>query len=201
MHDAPSGTRGALALTFDDGPDPRWTPRVLDALARAGARASFFVIAPRAAAEPGLVARMRRDGHRVELHCVRHVRHRVAGPGATAADLREGLDLLAEMGVRPRLWRPPWGESARWTAALAADHGLGLCGWTADTHDWRGDRAERMLAAVASAVRPGGVVLMHDGLGPGALRPGCAQTVALIDPLAGLARRRTLSLLPAGAPA
>jgi peptidoglycan/xylan/chitin deacetylase (PgdA/CDA1 family) len=187
---------GALGLTFDDGPDPRWTPRVLDALERAGARASFFVMARSAAAQPELVSRMCRAGHRVELHCARHVRHRVAGRDAIEADLREGLALLAGIGVRPRLWRLPWGEAAGWSAELAGAHGLALCRWSADTRDWRGDRAEAMLAAVAPLAVPGAVVLMHDGLGPGALRPGCGQTVALIGPLAELARSRGLALEP-----
>jgi peptidoglycan-N-acetylglucosamine deacetylase len=197
-HASTARAPGTLALTFDDGPDPRWTPRVLDALERAGARASFFVMAGRAAAHPALIARMGRAGHRVELHCTRHVRHRVAGRAAIVADLREGLALLAGLGVRPRLWRLPWGEEAPWSAELAGVHGLALCRWSADTHDWRGDRADAMLAAVARRAAPGGVVLMHDGLGPGALRPGCGQTVALIEPLAELGRRRGLALEPVG---
>ena len=62
----------ALALTFDDGPDPVWTPRVLDALAACGARATFFPIAPRAERHPALIARMLADGHAVGLHCDEH---------------------------------------------------------------------------------------------------------------------------------
>ena len=64
-----------LALTFDDGPDPDWTPRLLDLLRRLGARATFFPIAPRAAAQPDMIERMRAEGHAVGLHCDEHVRH------------------------------------------------------------------------------------------------------------------------------
>jgi peptidoglycan/xylan/chitin deacetylase (PgdA/CDA1 family) len=129
------------------------------------------------------------------------VRHRVAGRAAVEADLREGMAILAGLGARPRLLRPPWGEAAEWSERAARAHGLALCRWSADTHDWRGDRADAMLAAVSPGALPGAVVLMHDGLGPGALRRGCSQTVALIAPLAALARRRGLSLQPMAAPA
>jgi hypothetical protein len=66
---------GKVALTFDDGPNPVWTPRVLDALAEAGARATFFVLAPAADKHPQLLRRAEQEGHEVGLHCERHVRH------------------------------------------------------------------------------------------------------------------------------
>jgi peptidoglycan/xylan/chitin deacetylase (PgdA/CDA1 family) len=189
----------ALSLTFDDGPDPTWTPRVLDALERAGARATFFVIAPRAVAHDDLVAATLAGGHRVELHCGRHLRHTAATREEVAHDLREAIGALARLGVRPALWRTPWGVRAPWSAALAAAHGLRLCRWSADTRDWRGDPARLMLARVAPWVGPGASILMHDGLGPGARRSGCAETVALVEPLVALGRRRGLEPLPMAA--
>lgn len=70
-----------VALTFDDGPDPIWTPLVLDALASVGARATFFVVAPRAARYPSLIFSMRESGHDVAFHCMEHVRRRHAEEG------------------------------------------------------------------------------------------------------------------------
>jgi hypothetical protein len=101
---------------------------------------------------------------------------------------------------------------APWTAAVAAERGLDVTGWTADSHDWRGDPAEAMLAAVVPALGPGGLVLMHDGLGPGALRADCRETVRLITPLCDAIRTRgwdagpaplgdVLAVVAAGAPA
>ncbi|HEY5318839.1 MAG TPA: polysaccharide deacetylase family protein, partial [Solirubrobacteraceae bacterium] len=66
--------RNTCSLTFDDGPDPVWTPRILDSLGRAGARSTFFVMAEQARAHADLIERMQEEGHEVELHCVRHVR-------------------------------------------------------------------------------------------------------------------------------
>jgi peptidoglycan/xylan/chitin deacetylase (PgdA/CDA1 family) len=185
-------TAGRVALTFDDGPDPLWTPRVLDALAAVDARATFFVLAPRAAAEAELIDRMLAEGHGVQLHAFAHIRHTKISEEIGAADTDRALSTLAALGVEPELWRTPWGVTAEWTEGVAAARGLELVRWTADTHDWRGDTATAMLAAIGDDVADGAIVLAHDALGPGATRDGCAETVALIAPLVALARERGL---------
>ncbi|MGH2855966.1 MAG: polysaccharide deacetylase family protein [Solirubrobacteraceae bacterium] len=183
-----------LALTFDDGPDGRWTPRLLDVLARAGARATFFVIAPRAAAHPELMARMLDDGHSVGLHCHDHVRHSTRDAGWVRADTERALVQLERVGVRPALWRTPWGDRGPWTADIAAEQGLRLVDWTVDTHDWRGDSAQEMLRACGDALGPGAIVLAHDGIGPGACRADARQTVAFVERVADVASRSGLTL-------
>ena len=170
-----------LALTFDDGPDPVWTPRILDALRAARLRATFFVIAPRAEAQPSIVRRARAEGHAVQLHCDAHIRHTDLTAAAGRADTRRALDRLAALDVAPDRWRTPWGVRAPWTEAVAREHGLALCGWDVDTHDWRGDSAEAMLAAAGPELRDDAVVLLHDGVGPGALRTGCEETLRFVQ--------------------
>jgi peptidoglycan-N-acetylglucosamine deacetylase len=181
-----------LALTFDDGPDPRWTPAVLDALRAAGARATFFVLGERVRRAPELIARIRDEGHAIGVHGDAHRRHTDVSAAEGEADLARALASLADADARPTRWRTPWGVEAPWTRPLAARHGLALAGWSADTHDWRGDRAADMLAAVEPDLRPGAVVLAHDALGPGARRGGCAETVALIALLVAAGRARGL---------
>jgi peptidoglycan/xylan/chitin deacetylase (PgdA/CDA1 family) len=195
-----------FSLTFDDGPDPAWTPAVLDALARAGARATFFVLGEAAERHPGLVHRALAEGHAVEVHGHAHLRHPEHPAARVAEDLERALAVLHGLGAAPRLWRLPWGDLADHTPALAEAHGLELAGWTADTHDWRGDGVAAMLAAVEPQLAEGAIVLAHDGLGPGALRDGCEETVALIEPLVAAARARGLEPgpiswpMPAGNP-
>jgi peptidoglycan-N-acetylglucosamine deacetylase len=185
---------GTIALTFDDGPDSDWTPRLLAELARLGATATFFVDAPRALAQPELIRAMTEAGHEVGFHCVQHVRHSELSDAALAAEVAEGLDLLGWLGIRPTAWRAPWGDVTAATRRVAAEHGLELWGWSVDSHDWRGDSCEEMLSALEAGggLVGGAVVLMHDGIGPGALRSGCLETVALTNALLAGARVRGL---------
>jgi peptidoglycan/xylan/chitin deacetylase (PgdA/CDA1 family) len=165
---------------------------VLDALRAADARATFFVLAPRAAAHPELIARALTEGHAVGVHAYEHIRHTELDGESGAADLDQALAVLQRLGVQPGIWRTPWGVEAAWTRPAAAARGLHLVGWSADTHDWRGDTADAMLAAVEPGIEDGTIVLAHDALGPGATRDGCQETVTLIEPLVALGRDRGL---------
>jgi peptidoglycan/xylan/chitin deacetylase (PgdA/CDA1 family) len=178
-----------VALTFDDGPDPIWTPLVLDALARARARATFFVVAPRAARYPSLITSMRERGHDVAFHCVEHVRHDAMTRNEIEADVRTGLLAL---GGLVHYWRTPWGFITPATEVVADKHRLRLVGWTADTEDWRGGMPEEMLASIRGGILPDAIVLMHDGVGPGSKREGCQETVDLVGPLVSVVRSRGL---------
>jgi len=179
-------------LTYDDGPDPVWTPAVLDALAEHQAGATFFVLGPAAQRHPDLIARMRAEGHEVALHADEHIRHSgLTGP-QIARDAAAALARLSVLGVVPRRWRAPWGTVTADTRVVADRLGLELVHWTVDTHDWRGDTAPEMFSECGPAFGPGAVVLMHDGLGPGAPRTGCATTVELTHRLLELAAARDL---------
>ena len=173
-----------VALTYDDGPDPVWTERVLDALAASGATATFFVLGPEAEGNPHLVRRALAEGHEVALHADRHVRHTEMDAEQIADDAARALERLGALGVEPTRWRVPWGVATGDTRVVADRLGLELVHWTVDTHDWRGDSAEVMQADCAAGLAADHpVVLMHDGLGPGARRSGCAQTVELTERL------------------
>ena len=174
------GEPGRIHLTFDDGPDPRGTSLVLDALASASAPATFFVTP---GAHPELIARTIGEGHSVAYHCGLHVRHGERSRDDVAAEAERDLEWLDRQGVRPRAWRTPWGDLASWTADLAADLGLELWHWSDDSEDWAGHDAASMLAGLDRTVRDGSVVLMHDGVGPGALREDCRATAELVAPL------------------
>jgi peptidoglycan/xylan/chitin deacetylase (PgdA/CDA1 family) len=184
-----------IALTYDDGPDPEWTPRVLDALERGAAHATFFVDARRALVQRDLVRAIVERGHEVAFHCFEHIRHSERGRAELYSEVDLGLGLLDLLGVKPRAWRAPWGIETDATRDLAAEHGLRLWGWNVDTHDWRGDSAPEMYGALEAqgGLRDGDVILMHDGLGPGARRQGCEQTVALTELLLAAAERAGLA--------
>jgi peptidoglycan/xylan/chitin deacetylase (PgdA/CDA1 family) len=184
----------AVALTFDDGPDPVWTGRLLDLLARLGARATFFPIASRAVANAHLIGRMLGEGHTVGLHCAEHVRHSDRDLEWLRRDTAAALDQLADIGVTPSLWRTPWGITTRATNLVARERSLRVVGWTVDSHDWRGDSAEEMLDATRAAVVAGSVVLAHDGIGPGSRRHEARETLRYVELLARVAGQRSLRL-------
>lgn len=187
-----------ISLTFDDGPDPTWTPRVLEALRRAETRATFFVVAPAARRWPHLITQMLREGHGVEFHCTDHVRHTERTRDELESDTREGVRELVSLGAYPRLWRPPWGVVAPWTGSIAKIYGLTIALWTIDPHDWRGDSADEMFAFIEPRLADGATILLHDGLGPGARRSGCEESVDLIEPL--IRRANELGYTPAPMP-
>jgi peptidoglycan-N-acetylglucosamine deacetylase len=177
-----------IALTFDDGPDPVWTPRLLDLLADIGARATFFVIAPRAARRPDLIARMADEGHSVGVHCTEHARHPSRDIAWGRNDAWQSRARLRAMNACPRLWRTPWGELAWWTGRVAREQRLRLVHWTVDTHDWRGDTAQQMFDATRGRLQDGAIVLAHDGIGPGARRTDVAHTLGFVELAAAQAR-------------
>jgi len=191
----PGRAGGVCTFTFDDGPDPIWTLRVLDELDRCGVQATFFVVGERVAEGPAPARAALAAGHEVELHCHRHVRHTELNEAELEADTTLALAELERAGLgRPRHWRTPWGVRTVATERVAARHGLRLVDWTIDTHDWRGDGSAAMLEVAGALLGDGTIVLMHDALGPGALRAGIDETVGLIAPLAALARGRGLQL-------
>ena len=172
-----------VALTFDDGPDPRGTPEVLQALARVEAVATFFVLGERVEREPALLERVLAAGHDVQVHGHAHLRHSEHTRATVEEDLVRALDALP---VRPTLWRLPYGEPAEFSEEIAKAHGLTVVRWTVDSGDWRGDDADTMLAGLRPALLPGAIVLMHDGAS------SARHTAALIGPLVHAIRAKGL---------
>jgi peptidoglycan/xylan/chitin deacetylase (PgdA/CDA1 family) len=180
-----------LALTFDDGPDPRGTPAVLQALEAADVKATFFVLGQRVEEHPDLLERVVDQGHEVEVHGFEHLRHPQSTREAVAHDLDMALDALARNGIHPERWRIPWGQLAGFTRDIARARQLEIVGWDADTHDWRGDDARAMLDHLE--LRHGGIVLAHDGISVGARRGTAQATAELIPLLVETARARGLA--------
>jgi peptidoglycan/xylan/chitin deacetylase (PgdA/CDA1 family) len=151
-----------IALTFDDGPDPEWTPRVLDALAALGMRATFFLVGERAARHPELVARIADEGHEAGSHSWDHP----SLPEIPLAAVAEQIDRTkAALGVRGAgLLRPPYGHQTLATWRLASARGYRVVMWNAVAGDWRADDGATLAGRVLAAARPGAIVLLHDSL-------------------------------------
>jgi peptidoglycan-N-acetylglucosamine deacetylase len=176
-----------VALTFDDGPNPDATRRILRLLERRDVKATFFVWGERAAQHPDVVGEILAAGHSLQPHCWSHVSHWQLEPDAIRADIDRVCALLAELGApAPALWRPPYGRLRHGaSSAIAAERGLALAGWTVNTADWEGRDAAAMHAEVAAALaaQEHAVVLLHDGhreSGPVPRRPDAGNTVELV---------------------
>jgi peptidoglycan-N-acetylglucosamine deacetylase len=163
---AAAGSAGGVYLTFDDGPTPAWTPRVLALLARYQARATFFVLGRSAAAHPELVRQEFAAGHGVGNHTWSHRRltnlrgaQLVAEVNATSTAIRQIT------GAPVRCLRPPFATVDAASAEQVRALGLRLVLWDIDTNDWLRPGTGAIAGRVLGRVRSGDVILMHDGGG------------------------------------
>jgi peptidoglycan/xylan/chitin deacetylase (PgdA/CDA1 family) len=154
---AGSSTSRVLHLTFDDGPDPTWTPRVLAVLARYGVKATFFELGVQVREHPTLPALVRRQGHRIGNHTYGHK----SLPTLDDGQLRRQID----GGPSATCLRPPFGDVDARVRAAAARAGQTIVLWDVDTRDWAQPGTARIVRAVLDNVHPGATILMHDAGG------------------------------------
>ncbi len=191
----PPDARG-VALTFDDGPHPVHTRTVLDLLDGAGAKATFFVIARKAEAQPDLVREIVARGHAIGLHSYAHDRlFSLRGPSAIRADLARGVAALeAITGARPALFRPPIGHTTPAIARVADELDLSVVGWSVSGVDGlAGALPELVLARVVSGLGDGAIVALHDAAERGEREPAGVRALPKI--LAAIAGAE-LSVVP-----
>lgn len=151
-----------VALTFDDGPHPVYTPLILDILKEAGVKATFFVIGENVRQYPDLVKRMIAEGHTVGNHTYSHGRVSTQEEGCFKEDVAQNSALLRALCVKERFFRPPGGECDQkvWRMAEEMDYDIIL--WTVDTEDWKAPSSEQIVSSVLQRVKGGDIVLFHD---------------------------------------
>lgn len=161
-------SRAAVALTFDDGPDPRYTPRILEILDRYQARATFFILGTQAEAYPDLLRDIVRRGHEVGTHGYRHVDLTKLKPETVAAELKRADDLIAAAtGRRPRDLRPPYGFINQNVLNEAGKLGYRIILWTDehDPRDWKRPAAGEIARRSLDRAEKGMILLLHDSGG------------------------------------
>lgn len=174
---APRKTR-KVALTFDDVPDPRYTPLVLDALKRERVRATFFVVGSRARKHPAIVRRIRREGHAIGNHSYNHPNFSNMSLSEVKNQIGRTERALQETaGIMPRLIRPPYGEIKPSQLEWAQANGYTVVNWDVDSSDWRQLSSRLVFANVTRSVRPGSIILLHAGGGEGQNLYGTVQSL------------------------
>ena len=157
-------TAGQVALTFDDGPGV-YTEPILELLRAYGVKATFFVLGSKATERPDTIRKEIADGHRVENHTWDHPHLADLTSAEIDGEITRTQQAVSMAGApAPTMLRAPFNNVDDQVREAAVRHGLRLAQWDIDTNDWRGRRAEDIAHTVISRVRPGSVVLLHDGI-------------------------------------
>src|SRR3954470_21684313 len=160
---------GYVRLTFDDGPNRTATPDILDTLAAHGVTATFFVVGQMAAANPTIVSRESQEGHTIGNHSWDHPDLTKLDRAQVESELQQTNDVIEQVtGTTPTQWRPPYGATDAAVRQVAADFGLTSVLWRVAPRDWADPPATTVRDRVLQAVRPGSVILLHDGSGANA---------------------------------
>lgn len=173
-------TDKVVAITFDDGPTPLYTPKILDLLKKDGAHATFFVLGQEALKHPDLLKREVREGNEVGLHGMRHLVLYGRSTDEVTAEVQEAEDTVTGiLGKKPILYRLPQGKGDNIAREVLGSRGYLIIQWSVDPRDYLRPSAETMVASVMRQVQPGTVIIFHDGGGP---RARTVDAVAQILP-------------------
>jgi len=178
----PPEARG-VALTFDDGPSPEHTPRILDLLDEAGVKATFFVLGRKAAAHPAIVRAIADRGHAVAIHGYDHDRLlTLRSPEVVSDDIAEAITVVESItGARPAFYRPPVGLTSPRLAHALGWFDVTVVGWSVRALDgWSGARPDQVAARVARELRDGAIVLLHDASERDDFRPASVEALPRI---------------------
>lgn len=152
----------AIALTFDDGPDPKYTAFLLDVLKKHHVRATFFVVGEKAVQRPELLKRMHAEGHAIGIHHYRHISSWILGPGSLRKQLIQTKQII-ERAINEEvfLYRPPWGHFNLFSLWLAKNYEIVM--WTGIFQDWKVKYIRDTLSvALTKETKPGRIFLLHD---------------------------------------
>ena len=167
VHASDEGARG-VNITIDDGPDPVWTPQVLDVLRQYGVKATFCMVGTQAQAHPDLVKQVVAAGHRLCDHSVSHDTTMDKKPQAYQAQQildAERMITQASGGVRPMYYRAPGGAFTPYSRHLAASRGMRPLGWNVDSKDFERPGTAAIVATVERELPGGPTILFHDAGG------------------------------------
>jgi polysaccharide deacetylase family sporulation protein PdaB len=152
-----------IALTFDDGPEETYTPQILEILRDKGVKATFFVVGKMAEEYPEQLKQIYKEGHVIGNHTWDHPYITELTDEQLIENVHKTSEEIEKVtGFKPNLFRPPFGEMEERQAALLHQHGYRTIMWTADTKDWSGVSAERIVSTVKQEASPGVIVLQHN---------------------------------------
>ncbi|MFT4105016.1 MAG: polysaccharide deacetylase family protein [Lacrimispora sp.] len=149
-----------IALTFDDGPDPVYTPKLLEGLKARGVHATFFLLGENVEGKEAIVKQMYQDGHLIGSHGYSHVQMSKETIKTACEQIEENnRKIEAIIGKRPQYLRPPYGS---WTEELECSIDMTVVMWDIDPLDWKAQNARKVVRHIVKNVEPGDIILLHD---------------------------------------
>ncbi len=177
-YNAVNTSRPVVALTFDDGPHPEYTPKLLDILRNQGVRATFYVIGRNVDTYPEIARRIVSEGHEIANHTWSHPALTSIGAARLRQEIEKTTDAIQRVtGRRPTNMRPPYGAvNDRVRQAMFRDYGMDVIMWSCDPLDWKRPGADVVRRRLVEGATPGGILLAHD-IHPGTIEamPGTIQ--------------------------
>jgi len=151
-------------MTFDDGPHPKLTPKLLDLLKERGIKATFFVIGKNVAEFPDVAKRIVDEGHEIANHSWTHPQLTKLSAAGFASEISQTNDAIQQAtGIRPVVMRPPYGAiNANLTKRLNEEYGLSVILWSVDPLDWKIRKSDHVSSHIIKNAAPGGIILAHD---------------------------------------
>lgn len=168
-----------IFLTFDDGPDPSYTPRLLKVLKKYDVKATFFCVASFAQQNEDIINTMKKDGHLIALHSYEHDNAYLMTPRMTDEDFTKSLTVMKDMNIPIKCYRPPWGNVNLQVSKNIKKYDLKMVLWHIMAEDWQKETTPKKIEAkLLKRIRGGDIICLHDGRGA----PGAPlKTIAALD--------------------
>lgn len=167
-----------VALTFDDGPHPRYTPEILDILKEYGVTATFFAVGSNAENYPHLIRRICEEGHELGNHTHNHFHVAKLSREALCRDIDSAQAVLTRIsGQNVRLFRPPEGVCTEDLKSYCEQKGMTILLWSIDTRDWAHTPVAEICENVKNNVKDGSIILMHDFIGKNSPTPAALRCI------------------------
>jgi peptidoglycan/xylan/chitin deacetylase (PgdA/CDA1 family) len=161
-----SNQESKIALTFDDGPDSKYTPAILDILGKYHVRATFFVLGVRAQAHPAIIKRIVHEGHIIGNHSYNHPNPAKMTEAQFEKQFTQTQDILQKLiGYEPRFIRTPYGALQENQLRWAAKNGMIAVNWDVDSLDWKELNSSQVLANILQHTHKGAIILQHSAGG------------------------------------
>ncbi len=162
----PTLEENTVVLTFDDGPDPIYTVKILDLLRLYKVRATFFMVGKFIEKNPDIVKRMEEEGHSIGLHSYSHKSAFLMGKKTFEEDMQKSIRALKNLGIEPKFYRPPWGHRKGYAVEIAEKYGLKMVLWDVMAQDWKANiSVDEIKRRLLTRTKDSSVICLHDGRG------------------------------------